>query len=229
MHLSFWIALYQIVFQRHKPNGQLYSISWTFLINKPFIFKRLTNIFAIATIIKPIVQMNINDSHLNVNRLVTKLFETYACELRHYFLGYTHDEMAAEDMLQDLFFKILRIDLIEENSAKHLLYCIARRIIIDDSRHKKYIYVSRQYFHNLKNEYQTCTIYDELDQKLLLELEEHRLLHMPTKRAKVYRLWRTGELSFKEIGQRLSISQRTAETHVYLAVKEMKDFFNKVI
>lgn len=173
--------------------------------------------------------MDVNDSHSHVNQQVTQLYERYACELRHYFLNYTHDEMAAEDMLQDLFMKMLRIDFIDENSAKHLLYCVARRIIIDDARHKKYIYESHQYFRNVMNECQTCTIYDELDQQLLFEFEERRLLRMPTKRAKVYRLWRTGECSFKEIGLRFSISQRTAVTHVYLAVKEMKDFFSKVI
>lgn len=173
--------------------------------------------------------MDINNSNLYVNQQVAQLYEKYAHELRLYFLSYTHDEMAADDMLQDLFMKILRIDFIEENSAKHLLFCAARRIMIDDARHKKYIYESRQYFRNMINECQTCNVYDELDNKQLIELEERRLLRMPAKRAKVYRLWRTGELSFKEIGQRFSISQRTAEAHVYLAVKEMKEFFSKVI
>lgn len=173
--------------------------------------------------------MRTNDSNISVNQQVAKLYKKYAHELRLYFLSYTHDEMEADDMLQDLFVKVLRADLIEEKSAKHLLFCAARRIIIDNARHKRYVDESRQYFLETMESQTTCAIYDELYTKQLIELEELRLLRMPTKRAKIYRLWRTGELSFKEISQRCSISQRTAETHVYLAVKEMKEYFSKVI
>lgn len=173
--------------------------------------------------------MESNEPNFSVNQQVTKLYEKYAHELRLYFLSYTHDEMDADDMLQDLFVKVLRTNLIEEESAKHLLFCAAHRIIIDDARHKKYVDESRQYFRDTMETQTTCTIYDELYTKQLIELEERRLLHMPAKRARVYRLWRTGELSFKEISQHFSISQRTAETHVYLAVKEMKEYFSKVI
>lgn len=173
--------------------------------------------------------MKTNEISNQVNRQVANLYEKYAHELRLYFLSYTHDEMAADDMVHDVFVKVLRLDIIEESSAKHLLFCAARRIMLDDVRHKKYITESRQYFRKSLHEAQTCTVYDELETRQLVQLEEHRLLQMPAKRAQVYRLWRSGELSFKEIGEQLSISQRTAEAHVYLAVKEMKEYFRKIV
>ncbi|MBP1540967.1 MAG: sigma-70 family RNA polymerase sigma factor [Prevotella sp.] len=164
-----------------------------------------------------------------VNQQVAKLYEKYAHELHLYFLSYTHDNMTADDMVQDVFIKVLRLDIIEEVSAKHLLFCAARRIMLDDARHKKYVCEARQYFRNNLSEVQNCTIYDELETRQFIEFEERHLLSMPAKRAQVYRLWRSGEFSFKEIGQQLSISQRTAEAHVYLAVKELKEYFRKVI
>lgn len=169
------------------------------------------------------------ETNQRLNLQVASLYEKYAHELRLYFLSYTHDEMTADDMVQDLFVKVLRLDLIEDNSAKHLLFCAARRIVLDDARHKKYVCESRQYFRSNMHEAETCTIYDELERQQLVALEERQLQKMPRKRVQVYRMWRSGEMTFKEISEQLNISQRTAEAHVYLAVKEMKEYFRKVI
>lgn len=160
---------------------------------------------------------------------VGKLYEQYADELHRYFVAYTHDSMSADDMLHDLFVKVLRLDMIEPTVVKHLLFRVARRIILDDIRHKYYVREYQKYARCHFGEAETSHIYDEIDNRTFLQMEERRLQAMPQKRAAVYRLWRSSEYTFQEISEQLNISRRTAETHVYTAVKDMKEFFRKIV
>ena len=68
--------------------------------------------------------------------LVASIYKMYYNDLKLYFLSYTHDVMAAEDMLQDLFVKVMSLDIISLNTAKNLLLVMAKRMIVDNARHK---------------------------------------------------------------------------------------------
>ena len=177
---------------------------------------------------KTIPQMT-TDTTCNKKQIVGKLYEQYADELHRYFVVYTHDSMSADDMLHDLFVKVLRLDVIEPTVAKHLLFRGARRIILDDIRHKRYVKEYQNYVRCHYGEVETSHIYDEIDNRTFLQMEERRLLSMPQKRAAVYRLWRSSEYTFQEISDQLNISRRTAEAHVYTAVKDMKEYFCKIV
>lgn len=177
---------------------------------------------------KTIPQMT-TDTTCTKKLIVGKLYEQYADELHRYFVVYTHDSMSADDMLHDLFVKVLRLDVIEPTIVKHLLFRIARRIILDDIRHKCYVREYQKYVHCHYSEAETSHISEEIDNRTFLQMEERRLLSMPQKRAAVYRLWRSNEYTFQEISEQLNISRRTAETHVYTAVKDMKEFFRKSV
>ena len=162
------------------------------------------------------------------SELIARVYEQNFEELKLYFLTYTHNEMDAEDMVQTLFIKIMRIDLIVEDTVRHLLFTTAHRMIIDDVRHQYHV---RQAELRLKNGMELIsptTVYDMMERQQILALEERRLQSMPKKRAAVYRLWRE-EKSMKEIAETLNISIRTAETHVYHATCEMKEYIRKAM
>lgn len=136
--------------------------------------------------------------------------------------------MDAEDMVQDLFLKLFRVDLIIESTAKKLLFKAAHRMVIDHIRHSYYVKHGMQYLiDNMQLTIEDGTI-EQMERNHILTLENRFLSCMPRKRAQVYRLWRE-EVSMKEIAKQLNISRRTAETHAYLAFHEMKDFIKKAI
>lgn len=79
------------------------------------------------------------DYNLQNRGLVASIYEKYYADLKQYLVSYTHDVMAAEDMLQDLFIKVMSLDVISENTAKNLIFVMAKRMIIDDARHKAFV------------------------------------------------------------------------------------------
>ena len=131
--------------------------------------------------------------------------------------------MLAEDLTQDLFVKIMNVDVVCVKTIRSLLFLTARRLIIDEARHKAYIYKGEE---NLKCELEQvdASAYDKIFKRDLLEWEERRIIAMPRKRAAVYRLWRE-DRSMKEIAKILGMAPRTVESHVYHAVCDMKKSF----
>lgn len=161
--------------------------------------------------------------------IVASVYTQYASDLKRYFLSYTHDVMAAEDMVQDLFMKVMNLDVIAEDTTHSLIFVMARRMIIDDARHKAYV---RKAEHDLM---QTASCYDSYSVVHKMSCDEIRsaeqvaLKRMAPKRAEVYELFRHEELSAKEIASRMGISRRTVETHIYLSTKEVRRAVKKII
>ncbi len=161
--------------------------------------------------------------------IVASVYTQYASDLKRYFLSYTHDVMAAEDMVQDLFMKVMDLDVITMNTTHNLIFVMARRMIIDDARHKAYV---RRAKHDLM---QTVSCYDSYSVLRKISCDEIRsaeqvaLKRMAPKRAEVYELFRHEELSAKEIASRMGISRRTVETHIYLSTKDVRKEVKKII
>lgn len=71
------------------------------------------------------------DNNFKNRDLVAKMYEEHAEDIKRYLLSYTHDLMKAEDMLHDLFIKVMQLDLITAGTARNLLLTMARRMILD--------------------------------------------------------------------------------------------------
>lgn len=168
------------------------------------------------------VNPNCNDD------LVSTIYNRYATDLKMYFLSYTHDVMKAEDMLHDLFLKVLSLDTIMEDTAHSLIFLMAKRAIINDVRHKAYV---RNY------EKQALDSNDYYDDSLARRIEARQIFSIgccylriaSPKRAEVYQLYRELGFSTNEIADQLNLSKRTVESHVYLASKEIKSYLSKII
>ena len=65
--------------------------------------------------------------------------------------------------------------------------------------------------------------------RLIEEAERAKLATMPPKMAEVYRMARFEELTADEMTERLQISKRTVEYHLYVSRKEMRQTIQKVI
>lgn len=159
----------------------------------------------------------------NNRQVITSLYTESYQDLRQYLLAYTHDVMAAEDMLQDLFEKLLSLDLVAADTVRHLAFVMAKRMIIDDARHKAFV---RESEHRLaqSQQYYESGLARRVESRQMLALVNSRLDRMAPKRAEVFRLYHEGQLSAQEIADQLQLSRRTVETHIYNASKEMKQF-----
>ena len=156
------------------------------------------------------------------HEVVASIYKRCYGKLLAYLAGCTHDTMDAEDMAQDIFVKMLSIGIVTEATAEALLFVMARRMVIDDARHKAFVRQGMKQLACTVSQYDTHSVARRLEVDELLERERAVLARMAPKRARVYEMYRHEELSAKEIAARLDISRRTVETHIYLSTKEMK-------
>ena len=161
--------------------------------------------------------------------IVASVYTQYASDLKRYFLSYTHDVMAAEDMVQDLFMKVMNLDVIAEDTTHSLIFVMARRMTIDDARHKAYVRKAKHDLMLTASCYDSYSVVRKMSCDEIRSAEQVALQRMAPKRAEVYGLFRHEELSAKEIASRMGISRRTVETHIYLSTKEVRQEVKKII
>lgn len=78
---------------------------------------------------------------------IEDLFKLYANDVYRFLLTMTKDEHAAEDLLQDTFYKaFINMDAYTGGNIKAWLFTIARNTFIDDFRKNKRIVVSSEIF-----------------------------------------------------------------------------------
>lgn len=158
------------------------------------------------------------------------LYERYRCDVMHFFLSYTHDKMAAEDMVQDLFLKLMeKNEVLLESTAKSYLLVVAKRMIIDDARRKqRYLRICEKMTATMEL-FDAKTLPQRIEVANVLDLESKIVASMPRRRALVYRLYRYEEFSMDEIAEKLQLSKRTIEAHVYASTHEVRARLRKII
>ncbi|HCN52979.1 MAG TPA: hypothetical protein DIS88_03995 [Prevotella sp.] len=169
------------------------------------------------------------DYKLQNRDVVSSIYKRYYADLKAYLMSYTHQGMKAEDMIQDLFLRVLDMDVIHEESAKGLLLTMAHRMIIDDARHRAFVRRQESKIRQTASVYDQTSIVDKVEFQQMTAYESRRLLKMPEKRAHVYQLWRHEEKTSQEIAKQMDLSCRTVESHLYMARKEMRDYLRNII
>jgi len=170
-----------------------------------------------------------NNNNFQNRNIITSIYKKYQDEVKHYFMSYTHNMMAAEDMLQNLFIKVMELDVIAEDTAKNLLMVMAHRMIIDDARHRAFVHNAEKQLSQSISQYDSFSVVRKVETDEIIEMESRQLATMAPKRARVYEMYRHEELSAHEIAEQLNLSQRTVEAHIYLSTKEMKHYLKNII
>lgn len=161
--------------------------------------------------------------------IIGDLYARYSDDVKRVFVNYTHDMMTAEDMTHDLYIKIMALDIIRPETAKNLLLFTARRMIIDEVRHRSFVRSVEDRILYESDHADNHQLMHHIETRNLEELEVGHLRKMPRKRSEVYQLWRMNDLSTEEIAIRLHLSKRTVESHIYHSVKDMRDYFRHIV
>ncbi len=161
--------------------------------------------------------------------LVASIYKKYYTDLKQYLVSYTHDVMAAEDMLQDLFIKVMSLDVISDETAKNLLFVVAKRMIIDDARHKAFVRETEKQMMYSMSSMDNSSMVRRVEAADILSFEQKHLAEMPAKRAHIYKMYKHDGMTTDEIVEQLQLSKRTVETHIYHSTKEMREYLRKII
>lgn len=161
---------------------------------------------------------------LNGNEVAyTEIFERYnKLLIKHaYHLLQSSDE--AGDLVQDVFLVLWqkRDRLIFKSSLSSYLYISVRNRVFDLLSHQKVVARYAEAIGNFME--QGNSISDaNLRERELAEIIEKEIAALPKKMREVFLLSRREELSYKEIGEHLNISDQTAKLQVHNAIKILK-------
>lgn len=157
------------------------------------------------------------------------LFQTYYTDLVLFCGNFVKDKDSCEDIVQSIFLKLWndRKNIQIEISLKSYLLKAVRNSCLDEFRH---IEIVRQY----ETEYGSSVLdnYDTENYILYSDLYTHlsrALEKIPDLYKEAFVLNRFEGLKYREIAEKLSVSERTVEVRVSrtldLLRKQLKDFF----
>lgn len=152
------------------------------------------------------------------------LFKEYHEKVYFYILAKTHSGYLAEETTQLTFIKLwnYRNNLDESLSLSIQIFRIAKTTCIDLLRKeacRSKLSIAAKNFQVVFNNVSESIEEKELQKKLTDIVKQ-----MPPMRKKVFELSRFDSRSHKEISQILSISVKTVENHITLAIKQLRHF-----
>jgi RNA polymerase sigma-70 factor (ECF subfamily) len=152
-----------------------------------------------------------------------KLFSKYAERIYYFAMHYIRNKEEAEEIAQEVFVKIWtrRFDLKEELSFSSYAFTIAKNALIDTIRRKNKEIEFHKNFISYSNNNSPSTD-ESLEYGELNAIIEESIRELPSKRKQIYLLSRNEGLTYKQISEKLNISIKTVETHMRLALQQLK-------
>ncbi|MEZ4699114.1 MAG: RNA polymerase sigma-70 factor [Rhodothermales bacterium] len=154
------------------------------------------------------------------------LFQAMSEKLVRYAQTILHDEAGAYDVLQDVFLKIWerRAALDPASSLQALLYTMTRNACLNVRRKNGYI------VHDSEDDLGPIALAqsDEVaaDQRFDAEALQRQIdtwiQELPERRREAFLLSRQHDLTHKEISELMGLSERTVNTHIFLALKDLR-------
>ncbi len=154
-------------------------------------------------------------------RAYSELFEAMHVVLLRYAWRFTGDQEAARDIVQDAFLKLwqIRAEVDPQRSLKALLYTMVRNLALNYKRaaqHTSGVFPE----HDLHD--RTPTADQQLEASILGDRLRLYIDQMPERRREAFMLSRFEGLSHEEIAQVMNLTPRTVNTHIVLALKDLR-------
>ena len=163
-----------------------------------------------------------------------RFFDKSYPKIKAFSLKLLKVEEDAEDITQDIFLKFWEKPELwyGKTEIDNLLFIIARNAIFNFIKHKS---IFDNGLVELSDETVNIPLSDWISPEDELQAEETRLLinmtieRLPEKRREVFLMHKNEGLSAAQIAEKLNISVRTAEHHIYRDMAELKKMLLSVI
>lgn len=157
------------------------------------------------------------------NKLITNYYIAHRDELLAFASSRLGDSRLAEDIVQDVFLRLLSSDkMITEVTLPALVYTITRNLINDYyRRHTTY----EQYEHYIKGVCSEVTTMDSVFSAFeIMERLERGLVRLPENCREIYRLHIYGGMKVGEISRELGEGYKSVEHRLGTARKVMREY-----
>lgn len=164
-----------------------------------------------------------NDSHT----LIADAYRTHNPELIRFFVRYVQNVATAEDLSQDVFLRLAEWrQEIKRETVRSLVFKIARNLLNDYLRR---VYVKKQYDSHVA---ESNILYDTSMESSIIAADLFRMecrivAGLSRQRRTAYILSRFEGKSAADIAEIMGLSRRTAENHIFIGKKEVKESLKK--
>ena len=158
-----------------------------------------------------------------MQQLITNYYITHRDELLAFASSRLGDSCLAEDIVQDVFLRLLSTDkMITEVTLPALVYTITRNLINDYyRRHTTY----EQYEHYIKGVCSEMTTMESVFSAFeIMERLERGLVRLPENCREIYRLHIYGGMKVGEISRELGEGYKSVEHRLGTARKVMREY-----
>lgn len=156
-------------------------------------------------------------------RAFESIYWMYNPHVFHFISSLLYDKSLAEDLTQSVFLKIWeKHETIDPNQGfDAYLFTIARNLVYKETENRLLSECITQALSGQVSESDSL-MEENIDAESLREYINNLIEQLPPSRKEIFKLSRQQHLSYKEIAERLSISEKTVETQLYRALCFLK-------
>ena len=168
------------------------------------------------------IMRDVRDGNL---QLLGSLFEKYQTPLFNFFLRLTWDRQLSEDLVQDVFFRILKFRQTYrgDTSFTTWMYQIARNVRVDSYRKRKpESAMNEELASSADTRPSPAEQLQTSEQETLLR---RAIARLPEDRRELLILTRYQNLTYEQIAELLDCQAGTVKTRVYRAMQELKQVY----
>lgn len=164
----------------------------------------------------------------NSEKLKRKKFEaffiSYYPKVRAYALKLLKNEADAEDITQDIFVQLWDLPHVWTETEKYnaYIFTMVKNHIFNYFKRAEVARKYESYLANILSESVDSDIYDQISVKELKNIATDIIGSMPPKRREIFLLSRNKGLTNQDIADKMGLSIRTVEHHLYLALASLK-------
>jgi len=153
-----------------------------------------------------------------------KIFNKYSERIYYFSYRYLKNKEESEEITQEVFVRLWnrRFDLKPELSFNSYLFMITKNAVIDLLR-KRQKETSIDENYKIFNNDQESQPDDKLEYKELNKVVESSIEELPFKRKQIFLMSREKGFTYKQIAAKLNISIKTVESHMRLALRQLKE------
>ena len=166
------------------------------------------------------------------NQLLSNYYSMHRDELVSFIAVRTVDAIEAEDIVQDIFLRLLRGQhLITPQTLPSLLHTMARHAVCDYYRRR---HVHEEYEHYIQTSDFSCQTSDDSVESVfsaqqLMERMERSLARLPKACCEIYRLHIYDGMKVSDIAQELSLPYKQGENRLGQARKAVRQQLRKCV
>ena len=164
---------------------------------------------------------------MNNNQLITNYYSTHRDELLAYVSARLGGRAEAEDLVQNVFLRLLTsTKILSEDTLPALIHTIARHLIFDFYRRRSNANEYEHYIHQVcSEELSTDSVYSVRE---ITEQLERGLARLPEKCREVYRLHIYNGMKVSEISDYLGDNYKSVEYRLGTARKAMRQYLRAI-